>query len=62
MKKLTTIKQVNDVLQAHGGYCIKEGGNYFAICRDHCISEMFDNKAELLGWATFALWNLDMWG
>jgi len=62
MKKLTTIKQVNDVLQAHGGYCIKEGGNYFAICRDRRISEMFDNKAELLGWATFALWNLDMWG
>ena len=62
MKKVTTIKQANDVLQAHGGYCIKEDGNYFAICHDQFISEMFDNKADLLSWATFTFWNRDLWG
>jgi len=61
MKKATTIKQVNSVLQAHGGCCIKKDGDYFAICDDHFIGEMFDNKADLLDWATFTFWNLDLW-
>ena len=62
MKKVTTIKQANEVLQAHGGYCKKFEGDYFAIFNDQFISEMFDNKEELLAWATFTFWNRDLWG
>lgn len=62
MKKVTTIKQANEVLQAHGGYCKKIEGDYYAMCRDQFISEIFDNKKDLLNWATFTFWNRDLWG
>lgn len=62
MKKVTTIKQANEVLQAHGGYCKKIEGDYYAMCFDHSIREIFDNKKDLLNWATFTFWNRDLWG
>jgi len=62
MKKVTSIKQANDVLEANGGYCVKVDGLYFAVCDDHFISEVFDDKTELLKWATFTFWNRDFWG
>ena len=48
---LTTIKQANEVLQAHGGY--EEQSRRELLChvsRPSSSAEIFDNKKDLLNW------------
>ena len=59
MKKVRTIKYIKEVLKNYDGYVGKDPEGYYYVCLD-CIDEWFDNRQELLAWATFTFWNRDM--
>ena len=59
MKKVRTIKFIKEVLANYDGYVGKDTDGYYYVCLD-CMDEWFENRQELLAWATFTFWNRDM--